>query len=111
MSHLELPFPMNLSSLHTLTPLPKCPQRGTAAGTPAIHLRHRPRPRRSNTAPAEMPAARAPPPPPVNARRSETLMDTIPTRHSTRSTRRGLEPAPRVVPTPESQLSQPMPFP
>jgi FAS-associated factor 2 len=56
-------------------------------------------------------AARAPPPPPASSRRSETLMDTIPTRHSTRSARRGLEPAPRVVPTPESQLSQPMPFP
>ena len=56
-------------------------------------------------------AARAPPPPPVNARRSETLMDTIPTRYSTRSGRRGLEPAPRVVATPESQISQPMPFP
>lgn len=55
-------------------------------------------------------AARAPPPP-ANSRRSETLMDTIPTRYSTRSSRRGLEPAPRVVPTPESQLSQPMPFP
>ena len=56
-------------------------------------------------------AARAPPPPPTNSRRSETLMDTIPTRYSTRSSRRGLEPAPRVVPTPESQLSKPMPFP
>lgn len=56
-------------------------------------------------------AARAPPPPPANSRRSETLMDTIPTRYSIRSTRRGLEPAPRVVPTPESQISQPMPFP
>jgi FAS-associated factor 2 len=56
-------------------------------------------------------AARAPPPPPANSRRSETLMDTIPTRYSTRSARRGLEPAPRVVPTPESQISQPMPFP
>jgi FAS-associated factor 2 len=56
-------------------------------------------------------AARAPPPPPATSRRQETLMDTIPTRHSTRSARRGLEPAPRVVPTPENQLSQPMPFP
>lgn len=57
-------------------------------------------------------AARAPPPPPVNSRRSETLMDNIPTQ-STRSSRRHgrLEPAPRVVPTPESQFSQPMPFP
>jgi FAS-associated factor 2 len=55
-------------------------------------------------------AARAPPPP-SNSRRSETLMDTIPTRYSTRSSRRGLEAAPRVVPTPENQISQPMPFP
>jgi FAS-associated factor 2 len=55
-------------------------------------------------------AARAPPPP-SNSRRSETLMDTIPTRYSTRSSRRGLEAAPRVVPTPENQISQPRPFP
>ncbi|GAB7359923.1 hypothetical protein MBLNU230_g7449t1 [Neophaeotheca triangularis] len=58
------------------------------------------------------PAAEAarPPPPPTN-RRSETLTDAIP-RVSARNGRSdGLEPAPRVVPTPEGQLTQPMPFP
>lgn len=55
-------------------------------------------------------AARAPPPP-VDSRRSETLMDNFPSRHSSRAARRGLEPAPRVVPTPESQMTQSMPFP
>ncbi|KAL1582585.1 hypothetical protein WHR41_08532 [Cladosporium halotolerans] len=54
--------------------------------------------------------ARAPPPP-VDSRRSETLMDNFPSRHSSRAARRGLEPAPRVVPTPESQMTQSMPFP
>lgn len=56
-------------------------------------------------------AARAPPP---TSRRSETLLDNIPTRSS--RTRRSHEEAaadlaPRVVPTPESQRIQPMPFP
>lgn len=56
-------------------------------------------------------AARAPPPP-TDTRRQETLMDNIPSRSSSRHSRRsGLEPAPRVVPTPQNQLSQPMPFP
>lgn len=55
-------------------------------------------------------AARAPPP--QDTRRAETLMDGIPTR-SSRSRRggAGLEVAPRVVPTPESQMTQPLPFP
>ncbi|KXT09048.1 hypothetical protein AC579_4709 [Pseudocercospora musae] len=53
-------------------------------------------------------AARAPPPP-QNSRRTETLLDTIPARSSRRAT--GLQPAPRVVPTPQSQLTQPLPFP
>ena len=57
-------------------------------------------------------AARAPPPPAANSRRSETLMDGIPMRAASRNARRaGLEPAPRVVPTPENQLNQPLPFP
>ena len=56
-------------------------------------------------------AARAPPPPAQNARRAETLMDGIPTRSSRRTRANGLEPAPRVVPTPESQLTQQLPFP
>lgn len=56
-------------------------------------------------------AAQAPPPP-QPSRRTETLMDNIPSRRSTsRARRSGLEEAPRVVPTPESQLTQPMPFP
>ncbi|KAF2764490.1 hypothetical protein EJ03DRAFT_331780 [Teratosphaeria nubilosa] len=56
-------------------------------------------------------AARAPPPS-ETARRAEVLMDGIPSRASTRRERtNGLEPAPRVVPTPEIQLSQPVPFP
>ncbi|EME48100.1 hypothetical protein DOTSEDRAFT_69890 [Dothistroma septosporum NZE10] len=55
-------------------------------------------------------AARAPPPP--DTRRAETLMDSIPGRSSTSRTRTaGLEPAPRVVPTPENQLTQQLPFP
>nr|POE85168.1 ubx domain-containing protein 10 [Quercus suber] len=53
-------------------------------------------------------AARAPPPQP--SRRTEALIDTIPNR--TRASRSdGLEPAPRVVPTPASQLTQTVPFP
>lgn len=57
-------------------------------------------------------AARAPPPD-QSARRAETLMDGIPARStsSSRSRAAGLEPAPRVVPTPESQMTQPLPFP
>jgi FAS-associated factor 2 len=56
-------------------------------------------------------AARAPPPA-QDARRTETLMEGFPSRGSSLSRRvEGLEPAPRVVPTPESQLSQPVPFP
>ena len=58
--------------------------------------------------------ARAPPPPPQAARRAETLMNGIPTRSGGTSSRRngnGLEEAPRVVPTPESQMTQSMPFP
>ncbi|KAK4631748.1 FAS-associated factor 2-B [Fulvia fulva] len=55
-------------------------------------------------------AARAPPP--QDTRRAETLMDSIPNRSSTsRSRASGLEPAPRVVPTPENQLTQQLPFP
>jgi len=58
-------------------------------------------------------AARAPPPA-QSARRTETLMDSIAARSSSSRSRgrgRGLEPAPRVVPTPESQMTQPVPFP
>lgn len=51
------------------------------------------------------------PPPPTAGRRSETLMDAIPRTPSRGSRRTDLEPAPRVVPTPESQLTQPVPFP
>lgn len=54
-------------------------------------------------------AARAPPPPPSNNRRAETLVNSIPSAH--RSTGQRLQAAPRVVPTPESQISQPVPFP
>lgn len=57
-------------------------------------------------------AARVPAPD-TNARRTETLMDHIPSRPSSSRSRRSpaLEPAPRVVPTPESQLVQSVPFP
>ncbi|KAF2162146.1 hypothetical protein M409DRAFT_58585 [Zasmidium cellare ATCC 36951] len=56
-------------------------------------------------------AARAPPPE-QNARRTETLMDGIPARSSSSRNRpAGLEAAPRVVPTPENQITQPLPFP
>lgn len=56
-------------------------------------------------------AARAPPP--QDSRRAETLMDSIPARRSASISRRSndLEEAPRVVPTPESQITQPLPFP
>lgn len=54
-------------------------------------------------------AARAPPPA-LDAQRTETLADSINARPS-RSRRSNLEDAPRVVPTPESQITQPMPFP
>ena len=60
------------------------------------------------------PAAEAAPhpPPPQAARRTETLMDSIHQQPGSRSRRgEGLELAPRVVPTPEGQMSQPMPFP
>jgi FAS-associated factor 2 len=56
-------------------------------------------------------AARAPPP--QTSRRAETLMDNIPARRS--GSRSHVENhhdiAPRVVPTPESQMTQPIPFP
>ena len=56
-------------------------------------------------------AARAPPPA-QDVRRQETLMDGIQSRRSSsRGSIRGLDPAPRVVPTPENQMTQPMPFP
>lgn len=55
-------------------------------------------------------AARVPPPS-QSARRSETLIDSIHSRETSRSRPAGLEPAPRVVPTPESQMMQPVPFP
>lgn len=57
-------------------------------------------------------ADRVPPPAP-DSRRAETLMDGIPTRTSTSSTRagEGLGDAPRVVPTPASQMTQRLPFP
>lgn len=55
-------------------------------------------------------AARAPPP--AAERRAETLMDSIQTRRSAIARRGvGLDPAPRVVPTPESQMTQSLPFP
>jgi len=59
-------------------------------------------------------AARAPPPPAQSARRAETLLDSMSARSSSSRSRGrdgGLELAPRVVPTPESQMSQPLPFP
>ena len=58
-------------------------------------------------------AARAPPPPVQDSRRAETLMDGILTRRSTERSRRSVDAdlAPRVVPTPESQVVQPIPFP
>ncbi|KAF2485612.1 hypothetical protein BDY17DRAFT_293960 [Neohortaea acidophila] len=58
--------------------------------------------------------AAAAPPPPAHSRRSETLMHSLSSpRHSTSSSRsrNGLEEAPRVVATPEGQLTQPLPFP
>ncbi|KAK4575007.1 UBX domain-containing protein 10 [Recurvomyces mirabilis] len=64
--------------------------------------------------PAAEAARAAPPTPPAQTvRRTETLMDSInPRSPGSRSRRQGgLEEAPRVVPTPESQLSQPLPFP
>lgn len=56
-------------------------------------------------------AARAPPP--ENSRRAETLMQNIPARRSgSRSPLQNTHDlAPRVVPTPESQMTQPVPFP
>ncbi|KAF2726054.1 hypothetical protein K431DRAFT_214434 [Polychaeton citri CBS 116435] len=56
------------------------------------------------------PVAEAAQLPPPESRRSETLMDSIP--HRSAGIRRSvLEAAPRVVPTPESQRVQYMPFP
>lgn len=49
-----------------------------------------------------------------NARRAETLMDNIPARSSFSSRRgaaAGSDSAPRVVPTPENQMTQSLPFP
>ncbi|GAB7355117.1 hypothetical protein MBLNU459_g5693t1 [Dothideomycetes sp. NU459] len=46
--------------------------------------------------------------PPENTRRAETLMDSLPLQRSAFPTH--LEQAPRVVPTPESQMVQPAPF-
>ncbi|KAK5122591.1 hypothetical protein LTR85_003854 [Meristemomyces frigidus] len=63
---------------------------------------------------AEAARAAPPPPPAQSARRAETLMDSIPTRPGGsrgRGAGNGLEVAPRVVPTPESQMTQPLPFP
>ena len=60
------------------------------------------------------PAAEAPvvSPPQRDARRAETLLDSIPSQSPSRTPRRtGLEPAARVVPTPEGQMIQPLPFP
>lgn len=55
-------------------------------------------------------AARAQPPPPEDRRRTEALMAGIPARSSLRRVP-GLEPAPRIVPTPENQMTQALPFP
>ena len=62
---------------------------------------------------AEAARAAAPPPPAQNSRRTETLMESIQSRRSNSSTRsgNGADLAPRVVPTPESQMTQPVPFP
>lgn len=46
--------------------------------------------------------------PPENTRRTETLLDSIPSRTS--AFPRHLEQAPRIVPTPEGQMVQPAPF-
>ena len=55
-------------------------------------------------------AARAPPPA-ANSRRTETLMDNIPSRARRGGGDDGLEEAPRVVPTPANAMTQPVPFP
>lgn len=64
---------------------------------------------------AEAARAPAPPPPSNSGRRAETLMSSIPARSpGSRVPRRaggGLEPAPRIVDTPEGQLARPVPFP
>ncbi|KAK5705888.1 UBX domain-containing protein 10 [Elasticomyces elasticus] len=52
-----------------------------------------------------------PPPPQAGSRRAETLMDNIPRSSRRRAADNGLDEAPRVVPTPESQLTRPLPFP
>ncbi|KAK0285164.1 UBX domain-containing protein 10 [Friedmanniomyces endolithicus] len=59
-------------------------------------------------------AARAPPPPPPQAgRRPETLIDSLsPRSHSSRRSHdQRPDTVPRIVPTPESQLIRPLPFP
>ncbi|KAK0798589.1 UBX domain-containing protein 10 [Friedmanniomyces endolithicus] len=59
-------------------------------------------------------AARAPPPPPPQAgRRPETLIDSIsPRSHSSRRPHdQRPDTIPRIVPTPDSQLLRPLPFP
>ncbi|KAK0320506.1 hypothetical protein LTR82_008621 [Friedmanniomyces endolithicus] len=59
-------------------------------------------------------AARAPPPPPLQpGRRSETLIDSLsPRSHSSRRQHdQRPDTVPRIVPTPDSQLSRPLPFP
>ncbi|KAK0312954.1 UBX domain-containing protein 10 [Friedmanniomyces endolithicus] len=59
-------------------------------------------------------AARAPPPPPSQpGRRSETLIDSLsPRSHSSRRQHdQRPDTVPRIVPTPDSQLSRPLPFP
>lgn len=55
------------------------------------------------------PATESAVPPPQNTRRTEALVDSIPSRSSS-SARHGLEPAPRVVATPESQMTQQAPL-
>ncbi|KAK5726801.1 UBX domain-containing protein 10 [Elasticomyces elasticus] len=53
-----------------------------------------------------------PPPPPPPSRRAETLISNIPRSSPRRPANDGgLDEAPRVVPTPESQLTRPLPFP
>ncbi|WPH03531.1 Hypothetical protein R9X50_00641100 [Acrodontium crateriforme] len=63
----------------------------------------------ADTVDPEAEAARAPPPQP--SRRTETLLDSIPARSARGGRRSRLEPAPRVVPTPENQMVQSLPFP
>ncbi|KAK5684979.1 UBX domain-containing protein 10 [Elasticomyces elasticus] len=62
---------------------------------------------------AEAARSQPPPPPPPQAgsRRAETLIDNIPRSSLRRPADNSLDEAPRVVPTPSSQLSRPLPFP